>query len=110
MRQIKSALSVPRATCAIEITSALPFLRKNTESCFLSYISTISCSHCKNSILTFNGKCTTHKRCSDPNCEICYMWDTNESCYICKKGYLIFGESLKEAPCVPQVEGTTGCY
>ncbi len=83
---------------------------KNAESCFLSYISMTSCSHCKNSILTMNGKCNTHKRCSDPNCEVCYMWGAKESCYICKKGYLIYGESLNESPCAPQVEATASCY
>ncbi len=87
-----------------------PLSPKNAESCFLSYISTTSCSHCKNSVLTMNGKCTTHKRCSDPNCDVCYMWGAKESCYVCKTGYVVLGKSMNESPCERQEYNTVGCY
>ncbi len=84
---------------------------KNNENCYMSLISSISCSHCKNSTLTLNGKCTVRRKCSDPNCDVCFLWGTREACFVCVGNYILFGNDYQSAKCIaPPQPITDGCY
>ncbi len=83
---------------------------KNMETCFISYISTTLCTHCRNQTLTLNGKCNTSKKCSDINCRVCYMWGSVETCYWCKEGFMMMASIRDGAQCVPQTPERSGCY
>ena len=83
---------------------------KNAEHCFMSLISTSSCSHCKNSTLTTNGKCPSKRKCTDSNCEICSMWGSSESCNVCMPNFVLIGPTYRMAKCVRSNEKLSGCY
>jgi hypothetical protein len=89
--------------------TCVPLTAKNLETCFVSYVSTTSCSHCLNSVLTTNGKCSRSRKCSDKYCEVCYMLGSSEACYICKQGYMMLTIE-SDYICVPQTAERAGCY
>ncbi len=86
-----------------------PLTEANQKICFMSYVSTSSCSHCRNSKLALNGKCPSHQSCSDKNCEVCYIRGRKEACHICKKGFYFVGIDFYDSPCLVQNEGSIGC-
>jgi len=88
-----------------------PLTEKNKANCALSFISVSSCSHCKNSMLTLNGKCPARRKCSDPNCDVCFMSGSQEACFVCVANYVLFGDSYQSAKCIPPPRPEMdGCY
>jgi hypothetical protein len=83
---------------------------KNKKVCAFSLNSYTSCSHCQNFILAKAGKCTGERLCSDPNCSICYIWDRDEACDVCKDGHYLLGDDYKTAKCTLSNIATNGCY
>ncbi len=79
-------------------------------TCALSWDSTSTCSHCKNSILATDGICDPIQKCRDPKCDVCFMLGTQQLCYKCVDGYFMFGKTNDSAKCVAQTSSTKGCF
>lgn len=84
---------------------------KNKANCAISFISVSSCSHCKNGTLTFNGKCPSRRKCSDPHCDVCFLSGIHETCYVCSGNYILFGDTYESGKCIPPPRPEMdGCY
>jgi hypothetical protein len=67
------------------------------------------CKICDKKIQAVEGKCESTSVCSIPNCSLCSVFDTVETCELCKTGFTIFADIEDQTSCVVESPLTKNC-